>query len=370
MKVFLLTSHPVAPPWNSGDTNLARTLLLGDAGVQFTFVGDRYDPSPWPVRHQRLALRSNELMPSNVEKLRLLTQLLLRPPRVDLVHLLVTFQRSALTPRLLGSLPLLRDQPFVATCPAGDFHPVDLLRRAGAVVALSRRTTTRLRDAGLGAVHHIPPGVDLARFVPEALEDGWADLDIGPGPFLLFAGHHDPGGGLESALDVLASVQRCVPGVRLLAAMRHRPTEDAAALRRRLQDMARARGVEDAVVELGALANMRAAIEASHAVLFQPERLGLKMELPLTLLEALACGRPVVISEVETLPEVGGPPAVRVCAPEDGAAVEHLVALLTEPDYFELCSAAARHLATQRYDAAAMVAAYANLYGSVFGAAY
>ena len=365
MRVFLLTSHPVAPPWNSGDKNLARTLLLGDAGVDFVFVGDHHDPSPWPERHRRLLLRSNGDMPSSTEKLRLLGRLVVGAPQADAVHVIVTFQSGRVTPAVLGNLPLLRRHRFIATCPAGDFHPLSLLRRAAAVVALTRRTAGRLRDEGLGRVHLIPPGVDLERFAPAPVEIGWAHLGAGDGPFLLFAGHHDEHGGLEQALDVVAAVRARVPGVRLIAAMRHRPSEDAASLRRRLRSMAAARGLDGAVVELGGLANMAAAVLASHAVLFQPARLGLKMELPMTLLEALACGRPVVTSDVETLPEVGGPPAVHVGRSDDPAVVDHLVSLIEDPRHFAECGAAARALAVERYDARTMVRRYAELYAEL-----
>lgn len=362
MNVFLLTSHPVAPPWNSGDKNLARTLLLGEAGVDFSFIGDRADPSPWPQRHHRVQMRSGGFAPSAVEKLRLFGHLLRGAPRADAAHLIVSFQSSRVTPRLLGGLPLLRERPFLATCPSGQFHPLPLLQRARGVVALSARTAKKLREDGVARVEHIPPGVDLERFTPQPVEDGWAHLDVGEGPFLLFAGHHDRFGGLEQALDVVAAVRRRVPAVRLIAAMRHRPSEDQADMRERLAAMVRERDLEGAVVELGGLANMLAAILAAHAVIFQPSRLGLKMELPLTLLEALACGRPVVVNDLETLPEIGGPPAVRVGDPGDPAVVDHLVSLLHDPGYFDECSGAARALAVERYDAAAMVRRYAELY--------
>ncbi|MFN2582310.1 MAG: glycosyltransferase family 4 protein, partial [Candidatus Dormibacteria bacterium] len=227
---------------------------------------------------------------------------------------------------------------------------------------LSAQTTAMLRRSGIHRVHHIPPGVDLDRCSPAPFSAGYAQLDAGDGPFLLFAGHHDERGGLEAALDVLARIRRGRPDVRLLTAMRHRPGEDRQALRRRLHALADDRGVRGAVVELGAMANMRAAILASHAVLFQPARLGLKMDLPLTLVEALAFGRPVIVSPVETLPEMGEEPAVIAGRPHDGRVLDHLCALLEDSALFDRASRAARATAVERYDARQMVARYNDLY--------
>ena len=47
-----MTSHPVSPPWNSGDKHLARELLLHDSGVDHVFMTDREDVTEWPPRSQ------------------------------------------------------------------------------------------------------------------------------------------------------------------------------------------------------------------------------------------------------------------------------------------------------------------------------
>jgi len=365
--VLLLTSHPVAPPWNSGDKNLARTLVLGETGVRYTFVGDRIDPTPWPPHHVRAALNFRNSLPTAREKGRIVRWLALHPPDVDLIHAVITFQGNLVTQRLLMVLPALRRRPLLLTCPSGEVLPNEPLRRATATVVLSRRTERTLLQRGVPGVHLIPPGVDLLRFHPESSESAAAMLGLEPRPTVLFAGHHDRGGGLEAALEVAGRLRRRVPDLRLLVGMRLRPGEDPAQKGREMRARAEEHGITgDALVELGAIANMRAAILASSAVLFQPTVLGMKMELPMTLLEALACGRPVVISPLEPLDEMAdGSPAVRVGHPDEEAIADHLERLLSDAAYFDRCSAAARELAEDRYSAEKMVQRYAELYESL-----
>ena len=362
--VLLLTSHPVAPPWNSGDKNLARTLILGEAGVRYTFIGDRIDPTPWPPHHVRAALNFRNSLPTAREKGRIVRWLALHPPDVELIHAVITFQGNLVTQRLLMVLPALRRRPLLLTCPSGEVLPNEALRRARATVVLSRRTQRILEDRGVPGVHLIPPGVDLHRFHPEPPGSAAAMLGLEARPTLLFAGHHDRGGGLEAALAVAGRLRQRVPDLRLLVGMRMRPGEDPADRGREMRARAEEAGIGgDALVELGAIANMRAAILASSAVLFQPTVLGMKMELPMTLLEALACGRPVVISPLEPLDELAdGTPAVTVGEPDEDSVLDHLERLLTRPAYFERCSAAARELAEDRFSADTMVERYAELY--------
>ena len=365
--VLLLTSHPVAPPWNSGDKNLARTLILGDSGVRYTFVGDRIDPTPWPLHHERAALNFRSSTPTTREKGRIVRWLALHPPGVDLIHAVITFQGNLLTQRLLMALPALRRRPLLVTCPSGEVLPREVLRRARATVVLSRRTQRMLGELGFDDVHLIPPGVDLRRFHPEPSEAAAGMLGLDARPTLLFAGHHDLGGGLEAALTVAGRLRQRVRDLRLLVAMRLRLGEDPAQRGREMRARAERHGISgDALVELGAIANMRAAILASTAVVFQPTVLGMKMELPMTLLEALACGRPVVISRLEPLDEMGdGTPAVMIGDAEDGEVVDHLERLIGDAGYHGRCSEAARELAEERYSAERMVGRYAELYGAL-----
>jgi glycosyltransferase involved in cell wall biosynthesis len=367
VRIFLLTSHPLVPPWNSGDKNLARTLVLNSDShdLEFIFIGDSADGTPWPVRHQRIPLGFRSDVPTGKEKLRLLAWLAARAPKADLTHALVTFT-SPLAQRVLSVTSPMR-RPLVITCSSGACLPAPiLLRRAAAAVAISHRTAAILTADGVRRVRHIPPGVDLVRFRPAPTAEARAMLGLTDAPTLLFAGHRDPGGGLSASLALAAEVRRRIPDVHLLLALRPRPGEDPAVNADRLRRDTGALGLDGRVTDLGGLANMRAALQASDVVLFPAERLGAKMELPLTVLEAMASGRPAVVAPTPPLDELGdGSLALRTFAVGDPAAADHVVGLLADPSLAAEAGAAARALAEQRYSATVMMDAYAELYAEL-----
>jgi glycosyltransferase involved in cell wall biosynthesis len=279
---------------------------------------------------------------------------------------LMTFQRRVLPQRALAAIPWIRIHPMVVSCLTGNYLPIRLLKHARAVVVLSERTKRLLAGRGLTNVCHIPPGVDLDYFTPQGRAEYQGELGVGEGPFLLFAGHHDPGGGLDAALRVTASLRKAHPSLRLLLAMRSRPGQDRWALKKSLHTEARRLGLEGGIVELGPTANILAAMGGSFAVLFQAETLNWKMVLPLILIEALAMGRPIVVSKAGALPELAdGSPAALVSDAGGQDTVGFLQRLIDDPPFLEECSGAARRLAEVRYDIRHMTGRYQDLYRRV-----
>jgi glycosyltransferase involved in cell wall biosynthesis len=122
---------------------------------------------------------------------------------------------------------------------------------------------------------------------------------------------------IDVLLRIVASVRKQRPDVRLV-----RVGGPFTADQRRL---ARELDIEDAIVVLPFLdrSTLAAVYRRSALVLLPSEREG----FGLPVLEALACGTPIVASDIDALREVGGA-AVEYCAPEDIEAWTRAVARL------------------------------------------
>ena len=190
------------------------------------------------------------------------------------------------------------------------------LRRAERVVALSE--SLRAMAVELGRPAHriavIPNAVDGEVFTPLDRAEARRRLGLaGPGPRLLFVGTPSPRKGIERVLDALPALAGRWPTIELMmvggpGAERSSPH----ALRRRAERL----GVAERLVFAGPRPPEELAAWYSAADAFVlPSRLE---GSPNAVLEALACGTPVVATPVGEIPEVLAASGGGVLAPLEG----------------------------------------------------
>lgn len=165
----------------------------------------------------------------------------------------------------------------------------------------------------------IPNGVDTRFFQPNGRrpEDALAD-----GPRLLFLGRLDPRNGLETVLRALPSVVERYPTARLVVA-------GDGPLRPAYERLARpvARHVEF----LGRVNGDRPEVYASADLYLCPTT---KASFGITLLEAMACGTPLAVSDITGFRELvdGGAEAVLVPKDDPAAWAEATIKLIGDPE--------------------------------------
>lgn len=177
-------------------------------------------------------------------------------------------------------------------------------------------------DAAIaGRLQVVPCGVG-EQFTPGAPGPLPAGLER---PYLLCVANRKPHKNLRAAVDVLAEVLPSHPTLRLAVAGEHFPEwQDVLA-------HAAARGVSDRVVDIPQIddATLVALYRGASCLLFPSHYEGFGMPV----LEAMACGVPVVASNVTSIPEVAGDAAI-LCAPDDTAAMASAVGRLLDDAEF------------------------------------
>jgi glycosyltransferase involved in cell wall biosynthesis len=225
-------------------------------------------------------------------------------------------------------------------------------RPIGVTVAASDATAELLHASGFGDVRVVPPAISL---------DRWPLRPRSSGPaMVLFAGHHDAGAGAVEAVMAAAAAVRAGADFRLVLAMRTRPGEDASSRAAGLRARAHRAGIKDVEV-YGHVDDMPALIAAADVVLFTPRTLAGKADVPLVVLEALATGRPVIMSDLPQFAAVSD--AVLTAPIGDAGCAGHLLAeLLASPRRWEAVAVRGRTLVEAKFGADRLADAYASLY--------
>jgi len=259
-------------------------------------------------------------------RLRAQLRALLREERIDVVHV-----HGGLTPTfsLVGPLAALDlGIPVVATFhswfPRSALYRIfrrplqRLLDRHAAVLAVSQPAVDAMSRYFRADWEIIPNGVDTNAFHPEAPSNGrYAEA----GPHLLFLGRLDPRNGLDTALSALPRIARRWPGVRLTVA-------GDGPLREEFRKMAEP--VREHVRFIGAVNGDRPGIYAGADLYLCPTH---KASFGITLLEAMACGTPQIVSDVIGFRELvdGGEEALLAPAFQPDAWADAVLTLLDDP---------------------------------------
>lgn len=239
-----------------------------------------------------------------------------------------------------------------------------LAGRDDATVCVSEAVRRHAQTA-LGArsdrLRVIENGIDLARFAPppepdRARREARAALGLpADAPIVGAVGRLDRQKGLDVLLEAFARLAPLHPSA-VLALAGGGPEEEA------LRGLARARRLEARVRFLGHRRDVPAVLAALD-VFCMPSRWE---GFGLALAEALACGKPVVASAVDSLPEVLGEAGLLVPPERPLALADALGALLGDPPRRASLARAAR-VRAERFSVERMIAAYDALYAEVLG---
>jgi teichuronic acid biosynthesis glycosyltransferase TuaC len=179
------------------------------------------------------------------------------------------------------------------------------LAEAAQAIAVSGALRDRMVELGVeeSRVEVIPNGVDLDMYAPRDRAASRARLGLPDRKTLLYVGNLVPGKGVEALIDGFAFLKHSAEPLDPEGPRETRLViVGAGPLRAALEERAAARGVADAVRFAGEIPHAALGdwYSAADALCLVSEREG----WPNVILEALACGTPIVATRVGGIPEI------------------------------------------------------------------
>jgi glycosyltransferase involved in cell wall biosynthesis len=223
-------------------------------------------------------------------------------------------------------------------------------RCADRIVCVSADSERLCRAEGIGtALVTVPNGIDCERFAQCGPRDG------GPA---VFVGRLTPEKDIATLIEAMVIAIRREPRFRLTVAGAGPCAAELAAL-------AKVRGLEGHVRFVGDTSDVPALL-ATASLFVLPSR---TEGMPLTVIEAMACGLPVVATRVGGTPEVvvDGETGLLVAAGDAPALATAMLAIHGHPRRATAMGEAGRRRAVDLFDVRSMVGRYEAIYREVLG---
>jgi glycosyltransferase involved in cell wall biosynthesis len=337
-RILMVSTLPLAAPWNLADKNLAATLVRWDRQNRFivhTSLGE-----PWPPPPHVTAIRSRWTGEKTTggQKVLSFLHMLRNTPRADIIHVVSSLQ---IPTKWVG--PLMRTwstvgrTPIVHTAPSiGDFA-IERRNFPGAItVVVSEYTRQRLLNHGISNVFRIYPPLDIDSFRPRTPPKQLAQtLDLGKRA-VLYPAHYGDHSGIREMIQAFANLPLELADAVLVFACRAYPWQNPEVEAQKVQLLAQEAGISSRVRVVGTVSDMAALMSACAVTALVPRELASKMDVPYIFLEALALERPVIVSDQPPINEaLVGDGGLAVRYGDIPALRQALIRLLSDAGYRE-----------------------------------
>jgi glycosyltransferase involved in cell wall biosynthesis len=285
---------------------------------------------------------------------------LLREWDVDLVH--AHLPTTGILGRLVARVPVVYTEHNVVTSyrrPTRSANRLTYARNA-AVIAVSDAVAESLTDYPGPAVEVIANGVS-ARLDPEGVAAARAELGVQAHQTLIVhVGNIRPHKGHANLTAAVAELVKSHPDVLVVSIGGEKAEGDL----QRVQEAAAEAGVADQLRFLGRRADARAFTEAADIYVNPADFEG----LPVSILEAMALGRPIVATDVGGVPSIIRDGTGVLVPPKDPTALaEAIAALIDDPERASVLGKGARKLVEEDFGLEQMIRRTEAVYDRVLG---
>lgn len=364
---ILMITIPIFPPWDNASKNRAYNIALNIKKHTIHLLTKKGHLLSWKTENIVFedVYRTKYVF---LQKLFLGLRLLKKDPHIKVYHFF--FQPSFISSLFFKYLLKIKRKSSIQTI-LNVFGEGDDLRKylfADVMLVSSEYMRVKLLNEGFKNVRKIDPGVDCERFSHRALSTDLRErLEIGDAPVVLYPGEYLEIRGMPHLLEAIRLVLTRVGSVRFIFACRIFNKEDLIR-EQETKKKAKRMGVSDGIIFLQTYDEMPELIGLSDIVIFPTIEMYDKMDIPLTLLESLAMGKPIIISDIPPLNEImKAEVGIKVKPGDHVELTNSIIELLTDDERRKAMGRRGRQMVLEHFDIKEIAMEYDELYREVLG---
>ena len=370
-KKVLLATRPLVPPWDEASKNFAYFLGKQVRGHALTLLTTRelLQGLPETVRQENVfssghfTLKTKSKLFSYLRKVREdfdITHYLFTPTRQNTG--IIRWFAKPTKGKTVQTIATLRD----------DLYSPKTLRTilfADHLVTYTDTAKQKLERLGFTNVTRIYPGIDLERYSPGTKNERLlCGLGLKPEHFIvIYPGEYVRLGATDMLTDVFIDffMQHPDTDLRFIFACRVKNASDAqkkAQVQKRFADA----NLLEYVAFSDTITDMPALYNSADLVVFPVENLRGKFDVPLIIIEAYACGKPVVLSDLPQFREFANDDICVTIPKDSGAKLIEKVAYLRDNKAERLhLGENARRFTEENFDLKNTARQYEEIYASL-----
>jgi len=376
MKKILLVTRPIAPPWDEASKNFAYYLAKNMTGVEMHIMtkGLLPDLPENIIQHPIYTASENDFAFS--QKVRSLFFQWRNKKAFDVTH-------HFFTPAKLNSFFL---RHFLNSKHTKTIQTVATLREdlrsdaeigkmmfGNLIITYSDYAAHKLERLGFQNVKRVSPGIDLEKYQPreknlELLRKcGFSAEDF----IINFTGEYTRLGAMDNVIDSFIEIAKKIPNAKLSLAVRVKNEKDAAKKKEVVEKLKTNSLLEkvsffDNSFVCGENFDMSEAYNLCDISLFPVQNMRGKFDIPLAVVEAMACAKPVILSDLPILAELGNQNnSVIIKAGDVPGIAAAILYLYNHPEKRALIGSAAQKFVAERFDIRKVAETYEKIYEKI-----
>jgi glycosyltransferase involved in cell wall biosynthesis len=369
MKKILLITRPIAPPWDEASKNFAYYLAKNVSGFDFGLLTNGILPNmPENIRQLSIYTANNF---SYFQKLRLIKNLRKFKNDFDILHYIFTptKQNTLLLNHFVNykKNPNIKTIQTIATLREDLYSDSELksLLFGDLIITYSDYAKNKLNSLGLDNVKRIYPGIDLEEYRkkekdPELMSRyGFKTDDF----IINFTGEYVRLGAIDDVIDSFIQIVEIIPQAKLSLAVRIKNDQDAAKKKQVVERLKNNNLLEKVAFHDDGGYLMTDIYNLCDMSLFPVREMKGKFDIPLAVIEAMACEKPVILSDLPSLAELEKSGNFVIIKRGDvSKIVEAALSLFNNPERRESIGKSSRKYVEDNFDIRNIADIYAKIY--------